>query len=892
MKRHLNQSKLWKRFLLLIIPLIVLLGLEPIRFQLECLAALPSEEGRVNIHAGGNTYRIPYFRNYPLSTRNHDIRRVVIAVHGADRGAEAQYDRMKAAACLPGVPPCARLDTTLILAPHFMKENDLPGYDLTADGLFWSEGWKFGDLSLSNTTHRRTDQVSSYTIMDSIVSYVTGSGNFPNLDHITIAGHSAGGQYVNRYSAISRIEETISGSGVEMKYIVANPSSYLYFTNERVYPGTLDTFLEPHPFWSSLCPATDCCPGDASCSSVTYDDYIYGLGNPSSYNTYLSNVVSAIGVEGIKTCYRNKRVAYLLGRLDNDPCAEALDNSCGARLEGRTRLERGLIYYNYIGHALGESVYDTHFLDTIENACHGSAGIWQSNLGRKHIFGIAAVAEAPEIVAPRGTVELADHTYQWYATPGAAEYRIDVTDTGGGGGSFSQTVSPEDADCPYGGLCSKQIMRAVSQGTWTVSARIMTTWVDSAPAAFQAAAPSGVAAHSPSGPTVDHTPTFKWDAAEGATRYQLAVFTPSGINYVRLYSLRDANCDCGTSAPACIGGQPPSCAVTPGPMLNDGQYYWMVRGGNAAGMGPWTPAEAFRVSTPDLLAGGEYTLRLRSSAKCLEYDRGRGDNVQLRDCRGEGDQKWAISGSMSVAQLEGNNSSTDMCLEADDAGGADGRNGGNVQAADCIGGSSSANDHQEWSIDAAGDGYYSLTVRSSGKCLDADNFDNNDMKECGNVQVWDCKDPLTRNTDNQEWRIEPVNADEFRHPGRPSTYPVPDIEVNGQDRAVTLRRGEQATVSFSLTNWNTIGPECDWWFFQTSPSGILFWTPRGWTSAAQPAARGSIFDFPPPLVELTVPTAGIATGTYWLYFAIDGNPDGFLSLDRLYLDGIRVEVIP
>jgi len=868
-----------------------MLGLELASFPLECLAAMPSEEGRINIHAGGNTYGIPYFRNYPLSTRNDDIRHAVIAIHGAGGGAEDQYDRMKAAACLPGAAPCPRLNTTLIMAPEFMQEADLAGFGLSTDGLFWSSnGWKFGDLSLNTGSHPRADRVSSYDVMDNIVEYLATSGNFPNLRKITIAGHSAGGQYVNRYAAISPIEVTIAGSGVDMKYVVANPSTYLYFTAERVYTGTMDTFLEPHPFWSSLCPATNCCPGE-ECSSITYDNYYFGLGNSSSYNTYLTNVVAAIGIEGIKNRYRNKTVAYLLGRLDNDPCAEGLDNVCGARLEGRTRLERGLIYYNYIGHALGPEVYDTHRLETIVNVCHSSNQIYRSNLGRKHIFDVTAVAEAPEIIAPMGTVEWVDHTYQWYATPGASEYRIDVTDTGGAG-SFIQTVSPDEAGCPYGGLCTKRIPRAVSEGTWTVSARILTTWLDSASASFRVEAPPAVTAHAPTGSIVDHTPTFKWDASEGATRYQLAVFNPSGINHVGFYSSEDANCDCGTSAPTCTGGQPPSCVVNAGPMLNDGQYWWMVRPGNAAGMGPWTPVQAFTVGTPALLSGGEYTLKLRSSGKCLEHDTSRGNNVQLRGCGGESDQKWGLSGSMSIANLETVNLNTNMCLEADDAGGGDMTNGGNVQIADCLGGASSTDDHQEWSISVAGDGYYRLTVRSSGKCLDADNYDNNDMKECGNVQVWDCKDPATRNTDNQEWRIETVNADEFRHPGRPSTYPVPNIQVNGQDRTVNVRRGESITVSFSLTNWNTIGPECDWWFFQTSPSGMFFWTPSGWTAAGQPALQSLILDFPPPSVELSIPTAGLPTGTYWLYFAIDGNPDGFLSLNSLYLDGIRVNVMP
>ena len=316
-------------------------------------------------------------------------------------------------------------------------------------GLKWgSNGWKFGDPSVN------AGGVSSYDVMDEVIEYIATSGNFPNLDKIVIAGHSAGGQYVNRYAAATGIDGVLRAAEVQIKYIVANPSSYVYFTDERVYPGTMDTFLTPHPFFSTLCPDPHCCTDDPGPCPVTYNDYIYGL--EDALNDYWQEVVDDLGIEGIKTRYRGKSVAYLLGRLDTDSCDDALDKSCGALLEGRNRLERGLIYYNYIGHALGAAVYDTHFLATIENAGHSSNRAWKSNVGRRHIFDTLLLSEYPEILSPRGVQESPDHTYQWYAIPGASNYRIAVTDTGGGGGSFTQDVSPGDAGCSVWGVVFKK----------------------------------------------------------------------------------------------------------------------------------------------------------------------------------------------------------------------------------------------------------------------------------------------------------------------------------------------------------------------------------------------------------------------------------------------------
>ncbi len=869
-------------------------------FQPPAFAADASEEGRINIHEGGSTYKVAYFRNYPLSTSNENIYRVVIAVHGAGDGdskAEQQYDRMKASACMimetapdlrwrnrTAADPACALNSTLIMAPHFPQTNaNLAHYGLDrSTGLIWrSSQWKFGGPS------ENAGGVSSYDVMDRIIEHIATSGNFPNLAKIVIAGHSAGGQYVNRYAASTRIEQTISGTGAQMKYVIANPSSYVYFTDERVFPGTTEAFVTPVPAFFNLCPDPNCCPDDPGLCPITYDHYIYGLGG--NLNNYWQEVMDNIGIEGVKRAYRNKSVAYLLGRLDTDSCDRWLDKSCGALLEGRNRLERGLIYFNYIGHALGESVYDNHYLATIENAGHGSDRAWKSNVGRRHIFDSTLLPESPEILSPGekdlshpGIEGFPDHTYTWYAIPGANNYRIRVTDTGGGG-SFTREFSPADSGCPHGGLCSKRITREVHEGTWTVSARVASTWLESDPAAFEVRAPDATTLRSPGGTVADHTPTFEWDASEGAERYQLVVFNASGINYIRWYSPLDASCDCGGGSPTCVTASPN--------ILNNGDHWWSVRAVNAQGGGPWSPPAKFTVETPATPPNDTYLIKVRSSGKCLELDRRTGSNAELQSCVGSSRQQWEIttSGTYSTIKRGG------KCLEADDAGGSDTTNGGNVQVANCIS-SIADNDHQEWRIERAQDGYYRLKVRSSGKCLDADNYDNRDMKDCGNVQIWDCKDPLTRNTDNQEWRIEPIVPEsvgvdkEFRHPRRSMMFPVPDIKANGSDRKVEVSRSGSLTVSLALENGVTIGPQADYWLFLQSSAGFAFLSLSGWSVIPCPIYQGMLVNL--SHIDLPVSLSGIPQGTYWLYFAVDTNRDGFLSLNQLYLDGVQVVVTP
>src|SRR5262249_51528255 len=54
---------------------------------------------------------------------------------------------------------------------------------------------------------------------------------FPNLKLIVVTGHSAGGQFTHRYAAATHVEKQIR---IPMRYVVANPSTYLYLDETRL----------------------------------------------------------------------------------------------------------------------------------------------------------------------------------------------------------------------------------------------------------------------------------------------------------------------------------------------------------------------------------------------------------------------------------------------------------------------------------------------------------------------------------------------------------------------------------------------------------------------------------------------------------------------------------
>lgn len=223
---------------------------------------------RISIHVGGDTVTIPYYRTRALGTPHATAVRAVIVIHGADRGAKWNFDGMTAAATAAAA---AGAGDTLVFAPHFLTEEDVTHHGLAADVLYWdSNGWKFGEESRSTAAHPRPVRLTSYEVIDLIVRRLLDRGDYPALREIVVAGHSAGGQFSNRYAAVNIVQPDADAAGVALRYTVANPSSYLYFSDERLLAGTTDVFTVPPAGQQSAC--------------RDYNDYIYNLDHRYGYS--------------------------------------------------------------------------------------------------------------------------------------------------------------------------------------------------------------------------------------------------------------------------------------------------------------------------------------------------------------------------------------------------------------------------------------------------------------------------------------------------------------------------------------------------------------------------------------------------------------------------------
>jgi pimeloyl-ACP methyl ester carboxylesterase len=189
------------------------------RTATPCLSA--TAECTELVAVGGGPGRSLVYRNYALDKRNDAITNVVVVVHGASRDPDSYFRSGLAAAFLAG-----RMESALVIAPRMASNDGGSCTDPLAQGeISWHcNTWRSGGPSLSHPA------VTSFDFLDAILRQVARKELFPNLKTIVVTGHSAGGQVTNRYAMSSKVHDSL---GVPVSYVVSNPSSYAYPTDER-----------------------------------------------------------------------------------------------------------------------------------------------------------------------------------------------------------------------------------------------------------------------------------------------------------------------------------------------------------------------------------------------------------------------------------------------------------------------------------------------------------------------------------------------------------------------------------------------------------------------------------------------------------------------------------
>jgi pimeloyl-ACP methyl ester carboxylesterase len=250
------------------------------------------------------------------------VTRAVVIFHGKGRDVEGYYRAALRAAELAGGDAAA---TTIVVAPQFLNEEDAQAHRLPGSVLRWREGvWEAGVDAAGPSA------ISAYTVIDAIVQHLSDRSLFPNLKTLVLAGHSGGGQAMQRYAIVGHAE-TLAAAGIHVRYVIANPSSYMYFTDDRpVFTG------ESWRFETSV---------GGGCRD--FDHWKFGPHEIKDDEEYVKESAKA-GWETLEDAYARKDVMYLLGTADVDPHEKDLDVTCQGEMEGPSRFLRGQAYYAWL----------------------------------------------------------------------------------------------------------------------------------------------------------------------------------------------------------------------------------------------------------------------------------------------------------------------------------------------------------------------------------------------------------------------------------------------------------------------------------------------------------------------------------------------------------------
>ncbi|MFM0157208.1 MULTISPECIES: alpha/beta hydrolase [Paraburkholderia] len=279
--------------------------------HLKPVAAI--SDTRFTIDTPQGQAEFPLYLSKDWNVAQPQVTRAVIVIHGKLRNADVYFRTAQNARDAAH----ADADSTLLIAPQFLATLDLRVHDEPADLLRWT-----GDAWMGGEAARAPLPISSYTVLDAIVTRLADRKLFPNLRHVVFAGHSGGGQVVQRYAVAARNIDVLTQEGIDVRYVVASPSTYAYFDAQRPNAQGVAT-----PFDAAQC--------------ADFNQWKYGMDNRPPYLDDRSPAQ-------LEATYASRRIDYLVGGADDDPQQSALDKSCAAEAQGPQRVARAEAYYRYI----------------------------------------------------------------------------------------------------------------------------------------------------------------------------------------------------------------------------------------------------------------------------------------------------------------------------------------------------------------------------------------------------------------------------------------------------------------------------------------------------------------------------------------------------------------
>lgn len=276
-------------------------------------------------------------------------RSALIVLHGHSRDANRSFD-----AGLETVRRAQALDDTLVVAPLFQvaatdsarcRTKGVP--DAAPGDALWTCGsWPAG-------APPRNGGPGSFVVLDALVAELVRQ--WPSLRRVTLAGFSAGGQVLQHSIGFAADPPP----GVTLRYVVADPGSWLYF----------DAF---RPLQAE---------GDATASCPDVNRWKYGT---DALPADLGRTAAEASAH-----YAAAEIHYLEGALDEGSgkgtAYRVLDRSCAANAQGPYRLQRGMAYAAYDRSMLAPD--RNRQLTIVPGCAHDVACVFPSEAAREALMG-------------------------------------------------------------------------------------------------------------------------------------------------------------------------------------------------------------------------------------------------------------------------------------------------------------------------------------------------------------------------------------------------------------------------------------------------------------------------------------------------------------------------
>lgn len=291
-------------------------------------------------------------RLFAMSKKGLDhskIKRAVFVIHGQGRDPWNYYSHMTAALNDAVADGLVKKEEVGIWAPSFWDTADTGAFPYdedtktaTSNIMAWhGSDWVDG---AANKIPKTNQGVSSFEVLDDVVSYFSNKALFPKVETVVLAAHSAGSQMLHRYAQLGKVP--IASGGTEVHFYIANPASWLYLDERRPEKGIGGATSR------SKCP--------------TYNEYKYGL-NDVNENLPYGPVADAAS---IYKRYKTRYVHYQLGTGDHAQGSAA----CEAGVQGESHLTRGEIYQAYL-QLLG-SYPKRHTIDYVPGIGHNDKAMF------------------------------------------------------------------------------------------------------------------------------------------------------------------------------------------------------------------------------------------------------------------------------------------------------------------------------------------------------------------------------------------------------------------------------------------------------------------------------------------------------------------------------------